>query len=146
MKKLNIVMLTVIALSMGAAQAGGGKSFGAALGGSFLGSTLGNAISRPSHTVVVSESSNSRHTNKAVRQLSSDIDLIFENMEKMRKGIREMAEEITDLKAEVKKLRRSNDNDERPSKKRKAEKEEAAPKKSSSWLFSSDTSTDEDEE
>lgn len=104
-----IALLTVV----GGVQAGSGKTFGAVLGGTFLGNTLSNAMSRPK-TVVVTEGSGSHETNRAVRRLSQDLEDLYDTVEKLRKAIKELdqktVEKITDLGQEVAALKKETGN------------------------------------
>lgn len=151
MKNFKLILLLVPAFAMGLTEAGSGKMFGATFGGTLLGTTLGNAITRPSRTVVVREDSDSRLTNKAVRQLNGDIELLFEKMDEMRKAVRTLSDEVTDLKSEVSKLKRNKSSDDvvevKKSKKRKMEEEETPKKaKYKNWFSSSKDNTEEVED
>lgn len=162
MKNFKLILLLVPAFAMGLTEAkGGGKMFGATFGGTLLGTTLGNAFSRPSNTVVVTENSDSRLTNRAVRQLNGDMEVLFDNQEKLRvklnkavEVIEEQAEKITTLEKEVRKLKKGTSYDDvvetkkanKRSKKHSKEEEEETPKKKSTGWFSSSSDTTEESE
>ena len=91
--KLSLALLLVA----GSLQAGGGgKTFGAVLGGTMLGNALSPRLQRRD-VVVVKDGSNSRITNRAVQRLNNDIDDIYETLEKHRKEMKELKQRVSDL-------------------------------------------------
>lgn len=94
-------------LITGAAQAG---TFGKAFGGSFLGSTFSNVLTRPSSRVIhVTESSNSLTTNRALKGLQNEFDDFYADVKKMFKTVAQVVDnlqnEVNSLKQEVSKLK-----------------------------------------
>jgi|GEM_PF-4340181 len=153
MKNFKLILLLVPAFAMSCAQAGSGKMFGATFGGTLLGTTLGNAIARPSNTVVVTEStaSDSRLINRKFRQYDEEMNEVINTVNKQREAIRTLSEEVSDLKSEVNRLKKSKISDKdvvevKKSKRREKDMpDEETPKKaeSKSWFSSSNDDAEE---
>ena len=95
-KKLAVALLVVA----GSAQAG----FGRDIGSSFIGSSLSNAFfSAPRRTEVVhvTESSSSNTTNKAVRNVQTDLDNLYDQV---RKSFRKVADQMDEIQSGMNEL------------------------------------------
>lgn len=131
--KLTLVLLLVAS----SAQAG---TFGKAFGGSFLGSTFSNVLTRPSSRVVhVTESSDSRATNKALKNLQNEFDDFYDNVKKMFKSVATVVDnlqnEVNSLQQEVSKLKEEKSSSVNKNNTKEASKNNTkeTPKKQSLW-------------
>lgn len=119
MKSIKLVLVSLLAIGANLEAGSGWKSFGGALGGSFIGSSLANASAPREKTVVVKEVRSSHSEERLLEQDYRRLQKEYNALERDYKGLEgryvkletrndALEEQVSDLKSQVADLKAEN--------------------------------------
>ncbi|NBO99512.1 MAG: hypothetical protein EBU90_05195 [Proteobacteria bacterium] len=112
MKSIKLVLVSLLAIGANLEAGSGWKSFGGALGGSFIGSSLANASAPREKTVVVKEVRSSHSEERLLeqdyRRLQKEYNALERDYKALEVRYTKLEEQVSDLKSQVADLKAEN--------------------------------------